>query len=314
MSARLAVFGFSIVVGIGHGTVGCAGSTPLPPRAVALNALGAMALQEGDLEAAGARLELALEYNPEFVEAVTNLGLVELQRGNLTRARQLLSRAKRLNPDLAEPHHGLGVLSEREYRPDLAQAHYQAALAVDPGFVPARSNLAALFLADALYEDALLQFRRLYEVAPESVLGHRGLAESLLALQRFDEAFAVVEAALSEFPGDPGLCISLGRLALQAGDVPQTLEILAPIALLEDDYGASARAWSAVGFLTVGQTERAVGAAQSALGLVPDHPLATYALAVGLDALDAPEAEQWLEQAAHLNPNNPEISARLAKR
>src|SRR5690606_7046799 len=97
-----------------------------------------------------------------------------------------------------------GVLAEREYRPDLAQEHYQDALAVNPGFVPARANLAALFLEDARYEDALVQFRRLYEVAPESVLGHRGLVEALLALQRYDEALQAVEAALQRFPGDPG--------------------------------------------------------------------------------------------------------------
>jgi len=310
---RLAVVGLSMLVAVIAGS-GCAASTPLPPKAIELNALGAMALHEGDLETAGARLNLALEYNPEFVEATTNLALVELQRGNLTRARQLLKRAKRLNPDLAEPHHGLGVLAEREYRPDLAQEHYQDALAVNPGFVPARANLAALFLEDARYEDALVQFRRLYEVAPESVLGHRGLVEALLALQRYDEALQAVEAALQRFPGDPGLCITLARLALQAGDTTQAFEILTPIAVAADDYGVEARAWSAVTLLAAGDAEKAVGAAQSALNLVPDHPLASYALAIGLDTLAAPEAERWLHHAARLNPNNAELRSRLAGR
>lgn len=293
---------------------GCAGATPLPPKAIELNELGAAALQEGDLEAAGARLNLALEYNPEFVEAVTNLGLVELQRGNLTRARQLLSRAKRLNPDLAQPHHGLGVLAEREYRPDLAQEHYQDALAVDPGFVPARSNLATLFLESGLTEDALIQFRRLYEVAPESPLGHRGLAESLLALQRNEEALRVVEAGLLTFPEDASLTICLARLFLQAGEHARALELLGPVAARQDDHGAEALAWSAIAHLTAEQLENAVGAAQSALGLVPDHPLASYALAVALDDLRAPEAAQWLKQAAKLNPHHPELQTRLAGR
>lgn len=313
MCVRFAVVGFSLLVVMVVGA-GCAASTPLPPKAIELNEFGAMALREGDLEAAGARLNLALEYNPEFVEAATNLGLVELQRGNLTRARQLLNRAKRLNPDLAEPHHGLGVLAEREYRPDLAQEHYQDALAVNPGFVPARANLAALFLEDARYEDALVQFRRLYEVAPESVLGHRGLVEALLALQRYDEALQLVEAALVRFPGDPALCITLARLALQTGDPTQALEMLGPVAVGADDYGVEARAWSAIALLTAGDAEKAVGAAQSALSLVPDHPLASYALAISLDTLAAPEAERWLRHAERLNPNNAEIRSRLAGR
>jgi tetratricopeptide (TPR) repeat protein len=312
MFARLAIV--ILLGGTLMGALACAGSAPLPPKAVELNELGAMALQEGDLEAAGARLNLALEYNPEFVEAITNLGLVEMQRGNFTRARQLLNRAKRLNPDLAEPHHGLGVLAEREHRPDVAQQHYQAALAIDPGFVPARSNLATLFLESGLYEDALVQFRRLYEVAPESPLGHEGLAESLLALQRHEEALSIVEAGLQSFPGSPGLTIALARLSLHAGELSNAMALLRKVAGRNDDYGAQACAWLAVGHLTASAPERAVGAAQKALAMAPDHPLASYVLAVSLDTLNAPEAKRWLEQAIRLNPNNQELRGRIAGR
>src|SRR6188768_4000823 len=89
----------------------CAGTAPLPPKGLALNEAGVAALAAGDLETADARFSLALEYNPKFVDALTNQGLVELQRGNFERARQLLTRARRLNPDVAQPHHALGVLA-----------------------------------------------------------------------------------------------------------------------------------------------------------------------------------------------------------
>lgn len=311
MFARIATV--MLMCGTMLGAFACAGAAPLPPKAVELNELGAVALQQGDLEAAGARLNLALEYNPEFVEAITNLGLVEMQRGNFTRARQLLNRAKRLNPNLAEPHHGLGVLAEREYRPDVAQQHYQAALAIDPGFVPARSNLATLFLESELYEDALVQFRRLYEVAPESPLGHEGLAESLLALRRHEEALSVVEVGLQLFPDSPSLTIALARLSLHAGELSNAMALLRKVAGRNDDYGVQACAWLAVGHLTAAAPESAVGAAQKALAMAPDHPLASYVLAVSLDTLNAPEARRWLEQAIRLNPNNQELRARISR-
>ena len=44
-----------------------------------MNEAGVAALAGGDLEAADARFSLALEYNPKFVDALTNQGLVELQ-------------------------------------------------------------------------------------------------------------------------------------------------------------------------------------------------------------------------------------------
>src|SRR6187431_3572701 len=166
----------------------CTGTAPLPPKALALNEAGVAALAAGDLETADARFSLALEYNPKFVDALTNQGLVELQRGNFERARQLLLRARRINPDVAQPHHALGVLAERERRPDRASEHYRDALRVDPGFAPARANLAHLLYDGGLYEDALVQFRRLVEVAPDATAAHVGLAATLLHLERVSEA------------------------------------------------------------------------------------------------------------------------------
>src|SRR4051812_49426977 len=90
---------------------GCAGTAPLAKKAVALKHAWAEAMAKGALETAEARFALALEYPPQFVEALTNLGLLEMQRGNLARARLELERARRINPDLAQPHHGLGVLA-----------------------------------------------------------------------------------------------------------------------------------------------------------------------------------------------------------
>src|SRR5207253_4886921 len=128
------------------------------------------------------------------VEAVVNQGLVELQRGNSERARELFTRAKRLNGDVAQPHHALGVLAERQARPDEASRHYYEALAVDPGFAPARANLARLLFDAGMLEEALVQFRRLSEVAPDESPAWQGLAETLLRLGRVDEAEAVTRS------------------------------------------------------------------------------------------------------------------------
>ena len=76
--------------------LGCAGQAPLPPKAVLLNETGAAALAAGDLVTADARLSLALEYSPHFVEALVNLGLVEVARtdGNMVPAMLDAARAE----------------------------------------------------------------------------------------------------------------------------------------------------------------------------------------------------------------------------
>lgn len=292
---------------------GCKAAAPLPPKAVALNRAGVDALAEGDLETADARFSLALEYNPHFVEALTNLGLVELQRGNFARARQLLARAHRLNPDVAQPCQGLGVLAEREHRPDRAAEYYRAALRIDPGFAPARANLARLLFAAGMLERAQIQFRRLVEVAPNQPAGYRGLAQSLLRLGRIAEAEQIAAKGHARFARNAWLTILVARTAIRHGRLADAKRLLIPLASAHDDTAASALSWLATAELAAGRPRYAVGAAGRALQLEPNNSVAVYALAMALHQLHDPGARRWLEQARKLAPRDRTLAAALAQ-
>lgn len=291
--------------------LGCSGAAPLPPAALTHNSSGADALASGDLETASANLDVALEYNPEFVEALTNLGLVEMNRGNFVRARQLLERARRLNPDIAQPHHGLGVLAEREHRRDRASDHYREALRVDPGFAAARANLGRLLLEAGHVEHALDEYRKLRQVDPASDEGHSGYIDSLLRLGRAPEAHDALRLAGQLLGDHPRLRVLAARLEARASRTATAARLLGPVAERDDDHGVEARAWLAVLELSEGRAEAALNEARSALALDPDHPLALYAMALALSDLSAPEAGAWLERALAANPGNPEITKRI---
>lgn len=300
-----------IVVGVV--CTGCSGAQELPPRAADLNALGAQALAAGDLETADARLSLALEYSPEFVEALTNLGLVELRRGNFDRAEQLLSRARRLNPDVAQAHHGLGVLAERRGRWDLASEHYRTALLVDPGFVESRANLARLLFESQRFQHALVQYRLLSEAAPDRIEGRLGLAHTLLSLARFSEAKTVLEAVARDFGETPELRLLEARRRLLTGSPGSARDHLLPLTAPGGALAALAHSWTAICELALGRPEVAIASADAALALEPDDPLATYALAVALDDTKNPGAAAWLERALLANPHHAGLRARLAR-
>jgi len=280
----------------------CTGTAPLPPKALALNEAGVAALAAGDLETADARFSLALEYNPKFVDALTNQGLVELQRGNFERARQLLTRARRLNPDVAQPHHALGVLAERERRPDLASRSYYEALRVDPGFAPSRANLAHLLYDGGLFEDALVQFKRLVEVAPDVIAAHAGLAATFLHLERVSEASEVIANALAVAPDDPELAILAARLEIRRAQYDAAIARLVPITRGRSELAVHALAWLAAAELAQGRPQEAVGAAERAIALAPNDALASYALGISLKKLGDPAARRWLERASALSP------------
>jgi tetratricopeptide (TPR) repeat protein len=283
----------------------CRQAAPLPPKAVSLNNAGVEALARGDLETAGARFDLALEYNGRFLEALVNQGLVEMERGNFARARQLLARARRLNPDVAQPHHALGVLAERESRPDRASAFYMEALRVDPGFAPARANLARLYFNAHRYERAALEYKRLVEVAPNEPLAVSGLIDSLLELGRTAEADDLLGRGLARFPDSPELKLLQARCDLRQGRFEKALADLTPLAARSDGTAVAALGWMATAELASGRPRLAIGAARRALALIPDDSVATYVLAVALAQVGDRSAGLWRARARELLPGHP---------
>jgi tetratricopeptide (TPR) repeat protein len=263
------------------GCVACESTVRLPRQAVELNTAGARALLRGDLTAAEACLSVALEYSPRFVEAWVNLGYVELRRGNFEQARRDFAKARDLNQDIPAPHHALGLLADKAGRGDEAERHYRAALKVDPGFAPARANLARRLFARGQYEDAREQFQRLEHVAPDVVDGWVGEAETLLQLGRGAAADEVVAAARGRFGDVPALMLLLGRERLARGEWDDAEAVLAPLVGDSDRARAcSALAWIAVGRVGRGDSAGALVAARAALAIDRDDEMARYALAL----------------------------------
>jgi Flp pilus assembly protein TadD len=258
---------------------GCAGTVPLPKKAILLNAAGARALEVGDLSTAEASLSVALEYAPRFVEAWTNLGYVELRRGNFEQARRDFVKARDLNPDVPTPHHALGVVADKEGLGQEAEKRYRAALAVDPGFAPARTNLARLLYARGQYEDAREQFERLEQIAPGAAEAWAGRAEVLIELGRPAEADAVVAEGRARAGDAPALMLLVARQHLVRGEWIEAEAVLAPIVGDADrSLACAALAWLAVGRAARGDRSGALEAAAAALAIDRDDPVARYAL------------------------------------
>jgi tetratricopeptide (TPR) repeat protein len=283
--------------------MGCKPPTPLPPKAIELNELGALAFSLGDLETAEVRFALALEYHPRFTEAWVNLGLVELRRGNLALAKKELERARDLNRDLPAPHHALGLLADRAGQPGVAASHYRAALKVDPGFAPARANLGRLEFRMAKFDDAREQFERLTEVAPDSIEGWVGLTECLLRLGREDDADRALAAGRARLGDGPELALLIARQLLRRGAFEAAEEVLAPLTGHADPRRqAAAWSWIAVARLGESRLDDAVHAASEALLANREEALSNHVMSLVLEARGLPElADHWASRARLLS-------------
>ena len=260
-------------------STGCATTVPLPREAIELNDAGARAIAQGQLGVAEARLSVALEYSPRFVEAWVNLGYVEFGRGNFEQARRDFLRARDLNQDIATPHHALGLLADQQGRGAEAEEHYRAALKIDPGFAPSRANLARRLFARGQYENAREQFERLMAVAPDAIEGWVGEAETLRQLGRPAQAEDVVARASQRFGDAPALRLLRARQQLERGEWLEAEALLAPLAGSPDAARAcSAWAWIAIARLGRQDLEGAREAARAALAIDRDEAVARYAL------------------------------------
>jgi tetratricopeptide (TPR) repeat protein len=236
-------------------------------------------MARGDLEFAGARLELATEYSPRFTEAWVNRGLLALASGHLEQARKHLHHARELNPDLPTPHHGLGLLAERRGLFDEACAHYRVALKVDPGFSGSRINLANLDYRAGRYEEAREHFLKLALHRPKERAGWLGLVETYLRLERSTDADATLSRASAEFPGDPELAILEARRALRAvpPDTKSAREKLDRARHATGPHVARAVAFLSVVALVEGKRDEARALANEARALDASEEVVRYA-------------------------------------
>jgi Tfp pilus assembly protein PilF len=175
----------------------------------------------------------------------------------LTAAEDELVAAELVNAERPEMHLNLGLLDIGRAQPDAAEAEYNTALRLDPGFVPAMMNLADLdrmrgqdaqaeaLLRKALtidpgnadvthglglvlvrqhnYVEALPLLRRAAELAPDNARYGYVYAIGLNSTGSPQQARALLEQLHLQHPGDTDVLVALVTTARSAGDLPAAL-------------------------------------------------------------------------------------------
>ena len=210
--------------------------------------LGLLLLESNQPEAAAAEFTRALEINPDYARAHHNLGAALEQAGKKDEAVEHYRRAAALDPALVEPRRALlALLLEKgdlpgasaaldkllrlqpedasllRLRADLllrqekrteALAAYEDYLQKKPDAAETRLRVGRLYREEGKNDDALRHFQ---------AAGSEGVkerADTLLALERFDDAIPLYQEALarepeSGEPADAGLHAGLGFALLK---------------------------------------------------------------------------------------------------
>lgn len=176
------------------------------------------------LERAEAAIETALDLDPRSAEAHAARGRLLGQRNEALEAQRELELAVALKPGYAEAHNWLSVGSHVLGRRESALKSARRALELDPLSPEVVYNFASALFINEEHERALVELRRLRDLAPS--YGNTQFLEGIIVYEmgRYDEAAALLEGL--EIPWTGAGTRTALALALVASNNPNAARLL----------------------------------------------------------------------------------------
>ncbi len=222
---------------------------------------------------AKAYFEKAIELDPEYAQAWVGLATVlalphyygerpETTYGDLQEA---IDTALAIDPLLGEAYAGLGWLSM--YNRDLAkaEANFQRAIELSPGYASAYLWYASLLRDTGRFDEANEISRKAIELDPLSPILRIGYISSLRGLGRTDEAKAEALEGIRRNPEFANFYLFMADVAYQEGNVAEHLRWLRAALDIDPKHalGRSQECGSFLHMLDVESAERCVEALEA---------------------------------------------------
>jgi protein O-mannosyl-transferase len=138
-----------------------------PSFTIAMNSLGMLLMREHRPIEAMQRYRQAIELDPGYAEVRVNYGDALLAQGDKAAAFSQYSEAAARRPDNVEAQFKLAnMLLTDDKRPDLAIPHYLAAVYADPNRADVRTNLAVALIGMGRYDEAREQCQAALRIDP----------------------------------------------------------------------------------------------------------------------------------------------------
>lgn len=173
------------------------------------------------LSACVTTIESRLTRKADPVKAVDNytqLGLGYIQQGRFDRARARLNRALEINPDYAPANNAMALLLQSEHEPDLAEEYFLKSIDLDDEFSQGQYNYGMFLMQHKRYKTAC---KHLKSAARDVEYQQRGKAYQNLGLcyyrdGRVDLAITTYERMLKTSRFNAPVLVNLATLLLEA--------------------------------------------------------------------------------------------------
>jgi tetratricopeptide (TPR) repeat protein len=198
---------------------------------------GVKALHSDDLNAAELAFTEATKINPGLPSAYLGLAEIAGRRNNVTQVENWLQKALNADPGRAFTHVVWGHYQFQRGQFAKAEAAYKKAIELDSSSVDAQIYLAENYLRGLKNPKAAEgAYRAAIALDASSVAAHQGLAGTLAAQNRFDEAVAEYEQTGKLAPKDPLPTHALARLYASQGKFDLALAALQRTTAVAPDF------------------------------------------------------------------------------
>lgn len=169
-----------------------------PDHAHANHLLGIIAMQQKNFDQAIGHLTRATAAMPEDAAMLTHLGTALSYAGRLDAAMESLKAALQVDPDFIDACNNMAALCMRRNDPRGAISHYQKALAINDRVAEVHANLANALLATGQVDDAISHYRSALAIRPRFPEAEYGLGQALRDNGDMAEAVAHYTIALDQ--------------------------------------------------------------------------------------------------------------------
>ncbi len=239
-----------------------------PDNALAHEMLAQALERTGEIDAAIAERQRALEIFPTFAVAHCNLGDTLSRLGKIDEAIPHYEAALASKPAYADAHNGLGAALARAGRLPDAIAHFTRAIALSPDHAEAHANLANAFALTQQPDDAVRAFEQAIRLAPENPRFHFTFGNLLVALGRKPAACDQFAAAVRLAPEFVDARANLGAVLLELQRPEEARREFEHVLRLTPEL-ATAHLGLGEAFFALGRTHEARAAYRRALELDP---------------------------------------------
>ncbi len=244
-----------------------------PDDAVARANLGSVLQLRGELEAAIAEYQRAVEIRPDDAVSLNNLGAALQASGRTGEAIPYLRRAVAARPGYASARFNLGNSLMVEEQPREAASHFLAVLQEFPEDFEVHVRLGYLYSMLGQNQESIDHYRKALQTRPADPDVLNDLGTVLAASGRFGEARTQFESSLRARPEQAEAHANLGLLLARTGDPAPALAHL-QLAVEIEPANADVRNNLGILLAQMGRLEEAAEQFQRAVELAPAHAAA----------------------------------------